>query len=329
MDRARTDDREYADHRLQRPRTSARGSHPRSQAPRSHHPAERVRGGRAVNLDGHQHWPRCWLPFELEPRAATLEMLARRSDRGSFQEDVCDARLRARALGRLWVFRRQLSSGHLQLHKPRSKHHDPSPHSTELVTSRSSHDAHHGHGGIHPDRLDLLLPCLSRHGRWALDRAYANEPARWAGRVPVLRQRVRLFSCLLPRLLRDRIHRCPAACTGRCEARHRSHLVRRTAVREYADELHAPPLWVRALLPARDCPEGGEELRHLLGRNPLGDYAADPGRDRDLVAGIGDLLARWPNEARRTRGRAETARARRTRSRIARAAEFRLGAAKA
>jgi tripartite ATP-independent transporter DctM subunit len=84
-----------------------------------------------------------------------------------------------------------------------------------------------------------------------------------------------------------------------------------------------------ALLPARDCPEGGEELRHLLGRNPLGDYAADPGRDRDLVAGIGDLLARWPNEARRTRGRAETARARRTRSRIARAAEFRLGAAKA
>jgi hypothetical protein len=42
--------------------------------------------------------PNCWLPLQLELGAAALKMLARRSDRGSLQEDGCDPRLRPRAL---------------------------------------------------------------------------------------------------------------------------------------------------------------------------------------------------------------------------------------
>jgi MtN3 and saliva related transmembrane protein len=44
------DDQEYADHRLQRPRTATRSSHPRSEAARPYHPAER--GGACCQ----SHW---------------------------------------------------------------------------------------------------------------------------------------------------------------------------------------------------------------------------------------------------------------------------------
>ena len=58
-----------------------------------------MRGARAVNLNGHQHWPRCRLPLELEPRAATLEML-----RDGLTEAVSKKMFATRAFGLvLWV----------------------------------------------------------------------------------------------------------------------------------------------------------------------------------------------------------------------------------
>jgi hypothetical protein len=42
------------------------------------------------------------------------------------------------------------------------------------------------------------------------------------------------------------------------EAGHRPHLVRRAALREHADVVHAPALRLRAVLPARHRTEGGE-----------------------------------------------------------------------
>ena len=40
------------------------------------------------------------------------------------------------------------------------------------------------------------------------------------------------------------------------------------------------------------APPAVKTSRHLLGRHPLGGAAADPGRHPDLLAGVGDLLAR-------------------------------------
>ena len=40
------------------------------------------------------------------------------------------------------------------------------------------------------------------------------------------------------------------------------------------------------------APRVGQDIRHLLGRDPLGGAAGDPRRHPDLLAGIGDLLAR-------------------------------------
>ena len=58
MDRARSDDREMSII-ASTPSHCCSGQPSSSQAARPYHPAERVKGGRAVNLDGHQHWPRC------------------------------------------------------------------------------------------------------------------------------------------------------------------------------------------------------------------------------------------------------------------------------
>ena len=118
------------------------------------------------------------------------------------------------------------------------------------------------------------------------------RPARRQDRLPDLRQHLHLLPGLLPRLLRDRLHRHPAAGAGRGQARHRPRLVRGADLREHADQLHAPALRLRAVLPARHRAQGGAERRHLLGRHPLGGAAIGAGGDRDLLAGERDLLAR-------------------------------------
>ena len=69
-------------------------------------------------------------------------------------------------------------------------------------------------------------------------------------------------------------------------------LVRRHALRQHADLVHASAVRLCAVLSARRRAEGGQELGHLLGRPALGRPAADPGRDPDLLAGLGDLLDR-------------------------------------
>ena len=66
----------------------------------------------------------------------------------------------------------------------------------------------------------------------------------------VVRERPRILPRLLPRFLRDRLHHHSAARAGCRENRHRSHLARRDARREHADELHASAVRVRPLLPA-------------------------------------------------------------------------------
>ena len=68
-----------------------------------------------------------------------------------------------------------------------------------------------------------------------------------------------------------------------------------------------PPFGFALFLSSRHRPEGGEELRHLLGRDPLGRDAAHPRRHRDLLAGVGDLLDRRAEEPRSGRHRAEAA----------------------
>ena len=59
------------------------------------------------------------------------------------------------------------------------------------------------------------------------------------------------LSRLLPRFLRDRVHRDPAARAGRRQTRYRSDLVRRSAWREHADVLHASAFRLCTVLSAQ------------------------------------------------------------------------------
>ena len=99
--------------------------------------------------------------------------------------------------------------------------------------------------------LDVL-----RRERPRLGRAPADVVAGRPGRLPGVRQRPGVPARLLPRLLRARIHRDPAARTGGGEARHRPDLVRRHPRRQHADELHAPAVRLRSVLPALGRAEG-------------------------------------------------------------------------
>ena len=82
-------------------------------------------------------------------------------------------------------------------------------------------------------------------------------------------------------------------------ARHRPDLVRRAALREHADLVHAPALRLRAVLPARHRAEGGEDQRHLLGRDPL-DRRCSWSWSAIVIfwPEIGDLLDRRAADAR-------------------------------
>ncbi len=129
--------------------------------------------------------------------------------------------------------------------------------------------------------------------------ASADLPARRRLGIPDLHQPVHLFPGVLPGFLRDRLHHPADDRADRAEspgagrgARCRADLVRRHAVREYADLVHASTVRLRAVLPARRCAERGQELRHLLGRTALGGIAGDHGRPRDRVPGHGHRLAR-------------------------------------
>mmetsp|Transcript_34309 Transcript_34309/g.62497 ORF Transcript_34309/g.62497 Transcript_34309/m.62497 type:complete len:488 (-) Transcript_34309:1060-2523(-) len=183
----------------------------------------------------------------------------------------------------------------------------PAPELAAGARHHAGHHAHHGHGGLDPDRLTHLLAGVpGRRGR-ALDRADAEPPARRPDRLPDRRQHLHLLSGLLPRLLRDRLHHPAAAGPGGQQAGHRPRVVRRDAVREHADQLHAPAVRLRAVLPARHrrhvvqerlAAQKGRVQRHLPRRPALGGHAAHPRGHRGLLPADGDGLPRQ-GEARR------------------------------
>ena len=68
------------------------------------------------------------------------------------------------------------------------------------------HHAHHHHGGVHPDRLDLLLGGVPRRLRRRLAGAPADVAARRRLGLPDLHQPLHLLPGVLPGFLRDRLH---------------------------------------------------------------------------------------------------------------------------
>jgi hypothetical protein len=60
------------------------------------------------------------------------------------------------------------------------------------------------------------------------------------------------------------------SCWRRGRRRRGADLVRRHALRQRADVVHASAVRLRAVLPAQRGAQGGEELGHLLGLDPLG-----------------------------------------------------------
>ncbi|CAA9247771.1 MAG: TRAP dicarboxylate transporter, DctM subunit, unknown substrate 6, partial [uncultured Acetobacteraceae bacterium] len=287
---------------------------------RHHHPGDPAvpgadRAGRPARQVGRRHVRRGHRP--LHPAGAAL----RRFHRGCVD---LRAAPRAGAAGRSADPARlgalvARAEGHGALHRadlPGARHHLPRPrhadgsrrhgrgrrggaghgqqplHLGAAARSDGQHHADHRHGDVHPDRRHRVLAGVPGRGRVALDRAPALRLAGRQDGLPDLRQHLRLLPGVLPRLLRDRLHRHPAARARRGQARHRPGVVRGADLREHADQLHAPALRLRAVLPARHRAQGGPQRRHLLGRHPLGGAAVGAGGHRDLLAGKRDLLAR-------------------------------------
>ena len=73
------------------------------------------------------------------------------------------------------------------------------------------------HGGVHPDRLDLLLGRVPRRGRRRLGRAPADRHSRRRLGLPDGGESVRVLPGVLPRLLRDRLHHRADGGAGRAE----------------------------------------------------------------------------------------------------------------
>ncbi len=162
---------------------------------------------------------------------------------------------------------------------------------------------------LHPARRARVLAHLLRRERPCLGRASADVAARRPGRLPDLRQHLRVPARLLPRLLRARLHRHPAARARRGKARDRPHLVRRDARREHADVVHAPALRLRALLPAlgrreralyrprhRQAHGARDDRPDLLGRGAVRGHPVHHGGPRHPVPADGDALQELRND---------------------------------
>ena len=104
---------------------------------------------------------------------------------------------------------------------------------------------------FHPHRLDRVQPGVPRRGRRPLGGKPADATARRRDRLPDRGEPAGVRAGLLPRLLRDRLHRGAAAGAGRGQARHRPDLVRRAARHQHADLVPAPAVRLRAVLPAQ------------------------------------------------------------------------------
>ena len=168
---------------------------------------------------------------------------------------------------------------------------------------------------LHPDRRARVLAHLLRRQRPHLGREPADVAARRPGRLPDLRQPVRVRPRLLPRLLRARLHHHSAARPGRRASRHRSDLVRRHPRRQHADLVHASAVRLRAVLSAlggaaralyrprhRQAHGAGHHRPDLLGRDAVRGDPGDHGAAGDRLPGHGDALqGRWEPGSIRTR----------------------------
>ena len=114
---------------------------------------------------------------------------------------------------------------------------------------------------------------------------------------------LRLRSCLLPRLLRTRLHHHPAARAGGGKTRHRPDLVRRDPRRQHADIIHASAVRIRIVLFAlggtkgilpRSCHRQAHGSCHdrpdLLGRRAVRCDSGHHGAAGDLVPSDGHAL---------------------------------------
>ena len=131
---------------------------------------------------------------------------------------------------------------------------------------------------VHPARRARVLAHLLWRERAHLGREPAHLASRRTDRLPDLRQRLRLRARLLPRLLRARLHRHPAARASGRTPRHRPDLVRRHPRREHADLVPASAVRICAVLPtlgraARALPRSRDrpaDRRHHHGTDLLG-----------------------------------------------------------
>ena len=145
---------------------------------------------------------------------------------------------------------------------------------------------------VHPDRRARVLAHLLWRRRPPMGRGAAGLAAGRQVGFLVVRQHLRVRAGVLPRLLRDRLHRHPAARPGGGTARHRSDLVRRDAGREHADLVHASAVRICAVLSAlgraaralsrpryRQAHGAGDDRPDLLGRGAVRDHP-DASRSR-------------------------------------------------
>ena len=193
-------------------------------------------------------------------------------------------------LGEGKLFKLDLRGGlsRRRLALPRGRPH-PRPARPDQAGLPVDHAPHH-HGGLHPDRIDLLLGGVPRRLRRRLARAPSDIASRRRLGLPDLHQSLHLLPGVLPRLLRDRLHHPADGCADCAEGTGASggagcgvDLVRRHALRQHADLVPASAVRLCAVLFARRCAEGSKELRHLLGRHTLDRPAGDHGRDRDRL----------------------------------------------
>ena len=138
----------------------------------------------------------------------------------------------------------------------------PPPVDVAAEAGAGEHDAAVVLRDVHPDRLDGVQLHVQRGRRPHLRRVAVQGHAGRGARVPHHRQRPDLHPRLLHRLLRDRVHRDPAAGAGRGQdppgtaaGRHAgplgADLVRRHRGDEPADVLPHAALRLRAVLPAQ------------------------------------------------------------------------------
>src|SRR5262249_29393533 len=155
--------------------------------------------------------------------------------------------------------------------------------------------------GFHSNRCTHLLAHLLR-GEWPrLGRTLVDITARGASWLPRLRERAGFSTCLLPRLLRDRLYHHSIDWSGGREDWHRLNLAWLVVWRKYADNLLASAIWFCLVLFAlggrpralqrqddRQSHRASHYGPNLLGRCAICDHPVHNGRVGDWLPRHGD-----------------------------------------